>query len=77
MRLRGLLFPSKGPHLFLISFWAPRFTWIFHRLGKARARLNLRYRSHGFHAPQHRNLRLPEYVLDFRFLKPRGVILER
>src|SRR5579863_2807097 len=31
-----------------------------------RTRLNLRYRPHWFHAPQYSDLRLPQYVLDFR-----------
>jgi hypothetical protein len=65
MRLRGLLFPSKGPHLFFLH-QGPRFFWILHRTSKSRTCLNLRYRSDWFHAPQDRNLRLPEYVLDFR-----------
>lgn len=67
MRLRGLLFPSKGPHLFLILHSGPRFFWILHRTSRPRSRLNLRNRSDWFHAPQNWNLRLPEYMLDFRF----------
>ena len=66
MRLRGLLFPSKSPHLFLILCSCTRFTWIVYRTRKTRTRLNLRYRSDGFHAPQYRNICLPEHVLDFR-----------
>jgi hypothetical protein len=30
--------------------------------------MNLRYRSNGFHSPQHRDSGLSEHVLDFRFL---------
>ena len=62
---RGLLFPSKGPHLFYFYF-GPTLTRIVHRKCTARALLNLRYRSHWLHAPQHGNPRLPEHVLDFR-----------
>jgi hypothetical protein len=66
MRLRGLLFPSKGLHLFFILRLGPRFAWILHRTSRLRTRLDLRYRSHWFHAPQDRNVRLPEHVFDFR-----------
>ncbi len=67
MRLRGLLFPSKGPHLFLISSWDPLLTRIPHRSDNPSNRLNLRYRSDWVDTPQYWNLRLPEHVLDFRF----------
>lgn len=79
MRLRGFLFPSKGPQLFRSGYFAlgPRFTWTVHNKARVFNRLNLRNCSHRFHAPQHWNLRLPEHVLDFRFFQPRSVILER
>jgi hypothetical protein len=62
---RGLLFPSKGPHLFY-SIMRTCFLWMAYRICKARTRLGLRYRSHWFHAPQYWNIRLPQYMLDFR-----------
>ena len=69
MRLRGFLFPSKGPQLFASRYFTPglRFTWTVQSKTRILARLNLRNCSHRIYAPQYRNLRLPEHVLDFRF----------
>jgi hypothetical protein len=55
---------ARAPIFFILS-WGARFTRIVHRISRARTHLNLRYRSHRFHPPQHRNFCLPEYVLDF------------
>jgi len=71
MRLRGLLFPSKGPHVFL---WASRLTQPFTPLANftrvklLRKNLSPRNRSHRFYTPQYGNHGLPQHVLDFRFL---------
>jgi hypothetical protein len=83
MRLSGISFPSEGPFLFSIRPHASRFTLNTSRFtsrvqrkSRSRARLNLRNRCHRLYAPQHRNPRLPEHVLDFGFPQPRSVILE-
>ncbi len=68
MRLRGFLFPSKGPQLFGSRYCTPglRFTRTAHNKTRILNRLNLRNCSYRIYAPQHWNLGLPEHVLDFR-----------
>jgi len=57
---------ARAP-IFFIPSLGTRFLKMSYRISKARTRLDLRYRSHWFHAPQHWNVRLPEHMLDFRF----------
>jgi hypothetical protein len=64
--LGGSCSQARAP-IFFIPSLGTRFLRMAYRISKARTRLDLRYRSHWFHAPQYWNVRLPEHMLDFRF----------
>ena len=65
---RGLLFRSKSPIFFFVSTCRIR---LLRHFNFSTSRLNLRNRSDRRYSAQHRNVRLPQNVLDFRLFQSR------